>query len=95
MDMFTYAEYPTVNGSVDSVLQNVFLSEYAAAGCQTSFIFNREIYAVCGKTLLQHGTSLEKVSPPGQLVLGTDENIGTIAWFSKMVPSASRPQLLS
>jgi hypothetical protein len=74
---FIYAEKPDVNGTIDGVFQNVFLSDTIAGGGGTSFTFNRELYAVCGKALLQNGASVVGTFPSTELTIGNSQVKGT------------------
>lgn len=68
---------PDINNTTDGVFQNVFLTDTIAGGGSSSFLFSHEIYAVCGKAILQNGASVTQTFPSTELSLGTATTKGT------------------
>jgi hypothetical protein len=78
-NFFIFSEKPSVGGN--KVFQNVFLSDTIASGGKTVFSFKRQIYAVCGKAVLQNGANILQTFPSTQLTLGTATAKGTTLAF--------------
>lgn len=74
---FIFAQKPDINDTTDGVFENVFLTDTIAGGGSSSFSFNHELYAVCGKAILQNGASVTQTFPSTELSLGTETTKGT------------------
>lgn len=78
-NFFIFSGVPAVGGN--KVFQNVFLSDTIAGGGNTIFSFERSLYAVCGKAVLQNGAKLTQSFPSTALTLGTPTSKGTSLSF--------------